>query len=278
MDLIALPAESLTVAMFLQAQHDAGLAVSTLQQRLAGIKAIHQAQQLPSPTDASVVREAMKGIRRLNRARVPDAKEAATDSVIREMLAHIDTSTLLGKRDRALLLYGYGGALRRSELMGIDVEHIKTTEQGHLLTIPFAKSDQEGAGQTVAILSRLASPLCPIQAMKQWLRASKIKEGPVFRRFFRGDRMGDARLNPKAVERLVKELAYRLRLDADRFAAHSLRSGFITSAVAAGARWDKVMTHARHRKFDTTLDYIDDREKFVDHPGEGLLDAGSDTQ
>lgn len=272
LNLVALPAEPLTVAMFLADQFDKGLALSTLIQRVAAIRAVHVGQGYASPTESQIVKDKLRGLRKIKRSDTLNTKAAATDDVIEQMLATIDLRTNLGQRDRALLLYGYAAALRRSELIGIDVEHIEPTRQGQLLMIPYSKADQAGKGQRVAVLRRAGSLLCPVSAMESWLKASGVQEGPVFRRFFRGDSMSDTRLSDKAVERLVKELAYRARLDSERFAGHSLRRGFITSAVETGARWEKIRDHARHASLSSTAGYMEIRDKFADHAGEGLDD------
>ena len=270
MRLIALPAEPMTVALFLADQYQNNLSVSTLSQRIAAIRSMHLGNDYLSPTDSEFVKDKMKGFRNLKGTKQSAPKDPATEDIIIAMLDAIDTSTLLGMRDRALLLYGYAGALRRSELVGIDVEHIKPVPLGHELTIPRSKGDQQAKGQKIGVMARSGSPLCPTSAVDEWLKASGIQKGSVFRRFYKNDTLGATRLGDKTVERLVKELAFRIGLSMDRFAAHSLRSGFLTSAADSGARWDKLREHARHRRLDTTAGYIKSRELFDDHAGARL--------
>lgn len=276
--LSALPAAPDTVAMFIGAQADAGLAPATLAHRLAAIRLMHLGQGLPSPHNTLAVMEVMRGIRR-QRAKAgegPEKKAPAVDDVIKRMVDQLSTDTLRGKRDRALLLYGYAGALRRSELVGIDLSHIEAHERGHLLTIPLSKGDQEGRGQTIGILGQTDSPYCPVAALQSWIVSSRITSGAVFRRFYRSDVLSDKRLGDRAVADLIKESVYRLKdpsLDYHQFSGHSLRRGFLTSAGKNKADLLKMIAQSRHARVDTVLGYIDDPQRFENHAAEQLLKA-----
>jgi len=267
--LSALPAEPGTVVMFLAQEYDRGLARSTIEQRLAAIRFVHIEKGLPSPHDSTIVKNQMAGIKQLTKD-IPLGKKApATDDLIIDMVRSTDQSTLKGQRDRTVLLYGHAGAFRRSELVAIDVEHIERVSKGHLVTLPNSKGKQtEKKVVKVAILKQNDSTFCPVNAMEQWLSSSNIRSGAVFPRFYKSDRMSEKRMGDKTVERIVQESASMAGYKASEFAGHSLRSGFLTSAAERGARWDKLMGHARHKRFDTTAGYIVDRELFRDHPGE----------
>ncbi|MFK7853032.1 MAG: hypothetical protein AB8B79_02920 [Granulosicoccus sp.] len=127
------------------------------------------------------VEEVMRGLRRVRarEGRVANQKAPAVDALLKRMVDTLNLSTRRGLRDRALLLYGVAGALRRSELVGISVHHIESRERGHLLTIPFSKGDQEGKGQVIPILAQPDSPYCPVAALQAWLAVAKIREGAV---------------------------------------------------------------------------------------------------
>ena len=135
----SLPADPDTVAMFIAAQADKGRAVTTLEHRLAAIRLMHLGQGLPSPHNTLAVAEVMRGLRRVRakEGKVSNQKAPAVDALLKRMVDTLDLSTRSGLRDRALLLYGFAGALRRSELVAINVSHIEAHERGHLLTIPF---------------------------------------------------------------------------------------------------------------------------------------------
>jgi integrase len=152
-------------------------------------------------------------------------------------------------RDRALLLLGFAGAFRRSELVALDVADIEETETGLLVSIRHSKTDQEGQGVTIAIAR--GDVACPVKALREWLGAAGIEAGPLFRPINKGGRVAEARLTDRSVANIVKAYAARAGFDASTFSGHSLRSGFLTSAAAKGASIFKMMDVSRHRSVDT---------------------------
>jgi len=280
--LASLPAEPETVAMFIAAQADEGRAVATLEHRLAAIRLMHLGQGLPSPHNTLAVEEVMRGLRRVRakEGNVSKQKAPAVDALLKRMVDSIDLSKRRGLRDRALLLYGFAGALRRSELVGISVHHIEAHERGHLLTIPFSKGDQEGKGQVIPILAQPGSPYCPVAALQDWMAVVKVHEGAVFLRCYRNDAISDKRLGDRAVAEVIKDAVHRLHdttVRVEDYSGHSLRRGFLTSAGKEKADLLKLIAQSRHTRVDTVLGYIDDVEQFEHHAAEGLLLAISDT-
>src|SRR5262249_24428307 len=146
---------------------------------------------------------------------------------------------LAGKRDKAILLLGFALAARRSELVSLDVADIEECPEGLRVRIPKSKTDQEGAGATIAVCR--GSIACPVTAVLEWLAASGISEGPVFRSIRKGDHLTDRRLSAKTVCAIVKKHADKLGMNPKDFGAHSLRAGFLTSAAARGASVFKMM-------------------------------------
>jgi hypothetical protein len=138
--------------------------------------------------------------------------------------------------------------------------------------ITSSKTDQEGAGQVVAIPRVESSPYCPVQAVSDWLVAAEISTGPVFRSMHRGDTVGAARLTAQSVALIVKALAAKVGLEASRYAGHSLRSGFLTSAARNRASIFKMADQSRHRSLDVLREYVRNEERFEDHAAEGLLE------
>jgi integrase len=173
-----------------------------------------------------------------------------------------------GLRDRALLLTGFAGAFRRSELVALNIEDLEESEPGFKVTIRHRKTDQEGTGQTIAIVR--GSVACPVTALKAWLEAAGITTGPVFRSVKKGGAVG-ARLPAQSVADIVKAYAGRVGLDPALFAGHSMRSGFLTSAAKRGASIFKMMDQSRHRSVETLRGYVRDAEIFKGHAGAGLL-------
>ena len=273
-DLVALPAAPATVALFLAVEAERGRAPNTLQRRAAAIRLKHlRAKVTPSPTDAVEVTEVMAGIRR-DWGRPPNRKAAAVDEEIQRMVETVDLKTLQGLRDRALILAGFAGALRRSELAALDVEHLTVRAEGLEILIPHSKGDPEGQGQTIAILRVPGSPYCPVQALEDWRAAAGITTGAVFRRFYRGDTLGEKttdRLRAPSVALVVKALAEKVGLDADQYSGHSLRRGLLTSAARHRASIWKMVAQSRHRSLDTVRQYVADAARFEDHAAQGLL-------
>ena len=120
------------------------------------------------------------------------------------MVDALDVLTLSGLRDRAVLLLGFAGALRRSEIVALDVADLDRRDEGLLLTIRHSKTDQAGSGQTIAVPAQADSPYCPVAAVEHWTLAAGVRVGAVFRRFFRGDVPSPHRLSAQSVAAIVK--------------------------------------------------------------------------
>jgi site-specific recombinase XerD len=262
----ALPAAPETVAAYLATQASTSKA-STLGRRVAAIRYAHKLAGLAQPTDAEGVKATMRGIRRTyGSARV--RKAPAVAGKILGMVATVPDK-LAGLRDRALLLIGFGGALRRSELVALDVADIAETETGLLVTIRGSKTDQERAGVTIAIAR--GDIACPAKALREWLTAAGIESGAIFRPIDKAGTVRASRLTCRSVANIVKAYAERAGLDASVFSGHSLRAGFLTSAAGKGASIFKMMDVSRHKSVDTLRGYVRDAELFKDHAGAGLL-------
>jgi site-specific recombinase XerD len=176
---------------------------------------------------------------------------------------------LVGLRDRALLLIGFGGALRRSELVALDVADCVENEIGLLVTIRGSKTDQERAGATIAIAR--GDIACPVKALRTWLDAGGIDAGSIFRPINKAGTVRASRLTCRSVANIVKAYAGRAGFDARTFSGHSLRAGFLTSAAGKGASIFKMMDVSRHKSVDTLRGYVRDAELFKNHAGAGLL-------
>jgi site-specific recombinase XerD len=263
----ALPATAESVAAFLACEVQRGIRPSTIGRRVAAIRYAHKLADHPVPTDSEVVKATVRGIRR-TLGTAPHKKTPATaERIIAMALATGDG--LKGLRDRALLLLGFAGAFRRSELVALDCADIEESETGLKITIRHSKTDQEGEGATIAIVR--GSIACPVEALKAWRDAAAgITTGPIFRSIRKGGRVG-ARLSAQSVADIVKAHAENVGLDPALFAGHSLRAGFLTSAAKRGASIFKMMDQSRHKSVDTLRGYVRDAEIFKDHAGAGLL-------
>src|SRR6185295_8946823 len=189
----------------------------------------HKATGLESPTTAGIVKNTMKGIRR-TLGTAPAQKAAALTDDIRAMILVADPG-LIGLRDRALILLGFAGAFRRSELVGLDVEDCVFGNDGLTVTLRRSKTDQQGAGRKIGIPYGANPETCPVRTVQGWIEQAAITAGPLFRPINRHRQVLQGRLSGIDVARVVKKLAERAGLDAGKYAGHSLRSGHATSAA-----------------------------------------------
>ncbi len=263
----ALPAQSETVAAFLAAEANRGAKTSTIGRRLAAIRYAHKLAGYEPPTNSEAVKATLRGIRRTSGS-APVRKAPATADKVLAMVGKADTD-IKGLRDRALLLLGFAGAFRRSELVALDVADLQFCDSGLRVAIRMSKTDQEGLGTTIAIAR--GSIACPVNAVRAWIQSAGIVDGPLFRPVTRTGNVSVRRLSARAVAELVKCYARRAGLRAADFSGHSLRSGFLTSAAARGASIFKMMDVSRHKSIDTLRGYVRDAEMFQNHAGKGLL-------
>lgn len=267
-NLSPLPAHHETIAAFLADQAKNGIKVSTLNRRIAAIKAHHGAKGLDSPTSHPYVKVMLKGIKRTIGA-AQNKKAPIIAGRLEKMVAFCDTSELRGLRDRAILLIGFAGAFRRSEIVALNFEDLERTPEGIKITIRKSKTDQEGLGQTIAIIN--GSIFRVVDALYDWLKAACITEGAIFTRIRKGDKMTKERLTAETIYNLVKNYASMAGLTLTDFSPHSLRSGFITQAAMSGANLIKTMEVSRHRDPKTVMGYIREANLFEDHAGEKFL-------
>lgn len=233
--------------------------VATVARRLAAIGQAHVALGLPSPTADPAIGVLMRGIRRHNGVAQRQAKP-----LTRKLLRHIVRSMgadLLACRDRALLLLGFAGAFRRSELVALDVEDLDWSKAGLLVTVRRSKTDQEQRGRTVAIPA-VSGPSCPVTALQRWLQSAGIIEGPVFRRFDVHGKLTANRLQSAFVSHVVKSRLKAIGIDATTYSAHSLRAGLVTEAARAGVPGWKIRQQTGHRSETTLARYIRDAQLF----------------
>jgi integrase len=215
---------------------------------------------MDTPTGSAKVRLVMAGIRRT----LGTAQEAKTPILVddlRRMLAGLP-GNLLGVRDRVLLLIGFCGAFRRSELVALDAADVAVTRDGLVVSIRRSKTDQEGEGRKIGIPYASHVETCPVRSLQDWLEKSSITAGPLFRPIDRFGRMASIRLSGAAVGEIVKRYAAAVGLDATEFAGHSLRSGLATSAAAAGASERSIMRQTGHRSEKMVRRYIKDGSLF----------------
>ena len=228
--------------------------LNTLARRLAAISQKHQQAGFESPTRNWTVKQFLQGLRRETGV-APVRKRPLLVPDLKRILADLPAS-LLGRRDRALLLLGFTGAFRRSELVALDAGDLEETAEGLIVTIRRGKTDQEGQGRKAGIPRGSDRGTCPVRAVEEWRKAARIDSGPLFRVMNRHGQVLEKRLSPEGVAIVVKRWVEKLGHNPAVFGGHSLRAGLATSAAAAGKSERAIMNQTGHRSVTTVRRYI----------------------
>jgi site-specific recombinase XerD len=262
-----LPAAPGTVAGYLVELADAAddrspRRIATLRRRLAAISEAHRMANAPNPTGDALVRETMAGLRRVLGV-APTRKRGITTGDVRAAVMALGERPI-DRRDRALLLLGFAGGFRRSELVGLDVDDLEDHPDGLLVHLRRSKTDPEGVGRRVEIAYGQADATCPVRATRRWIDTAGITSGPVLRPVDRHGHIADERLRPQAVARIVQKHMMRLGHPTSEYSGHSLRRGMASTAARNGAPERTIMRATGHTSTETVRSYISDAEIFTD--------------
>ena len=251
-----MPASSETVGAYLAAT-GLGYALPTLRRRVAAIARAHRIAKQPLDTKHPAIRETLRGIARTHGE--PARRSAALTTPEIRRLIEVCSDDLAGIRDRALILIGFAGALRRSELVGLDDAHVRPTPTGLRLMIPRSKTDTAGEGAEVGITCGSQADTCPVRALHAWLGAAAITDGPIFRRVTQWGTVGTQRLHPDAVRQILTRWAVAAGITGtllEPVTPHGMRAGFVTTAYRNGVSDEEIMGHTRHRSLTTMRSYV----------------------
>lgn len=252
----AMPAAPEVIGAYLAAAGE-GYALPTLRRRVAAIARACRIVGHPLDTKHPAIRETLRGIGRKHG--VPTRRSAAlTTNEVRKLAAACG-STLAGTRDRALVLIGFAGALRRSELVGLSVADVTWAPDGVVILIPRSKTDAQGEGARIAISRGNSPETCPVAALEAWLTGSGIIDGPIFRKVNRGGVVEAARLTPGAVRTILLKRASAAGVKGtwdEPVSPHGLRAGFVTTAYRNGVSDEEIMGHTRHRSVAVMRSYV----------------------
>jgi integrase len=268
---IPVPAAPATVGAYLASLAETH-APTTIRRRLSALGKMHRFNDLAWNPAHRDIQGPLQGALRLHGRPVKKAA-ALSLAMLRQILLTCD-QTARGRRDRALLLFGFAGALRRSELVALHVEDVAIVPGGLRLRIKRGKTDQAGQGAEIGLPRGRYVETCPVRAFAAWQAVAKRRAGPLFRKISTGDGIGAAALHPDAVRHI---LARRVQMAGiavegfDRLSAHALRVGFITAAYDKGVRDEDIMRHTRHRDLRTMRGYVQ-RAGLVTESPAGQLD------
>ncbi len=268
---VPVPAAPSTVGAYLASLAESH-APTTIRRRLSAIGKMHRFNDLPWNPAHRDIQGPLQGVLREHGRPVQKAA-ALTLAMLRQLVATCDPS-VRGRRDRAMLLIGFAGAMRRSELVSLRVEDVTASANGLRIRIRRGKTDAAGQGTEIGLPRGKHAETCPVRAFEAWQDVAKRKAGPLFRRISTGGTIGDAALHPDAVRRILAHHVGMAGLSVEgfeRLSAHALRVGFITEAYNKGVRDEDIMRHSRHRDLRTMRGYVQ-RAGLVTESPAGLID------
>lgn len=251
---VPLPADEAAVASFLQSRIDAGDSFSTINVKRSAIATHHRDANVDDPTTSNRVRRLLREARSQSKDNGQKIAAPITRDVLMRMVENCEHDTIPGIRDRAVLLLGFACALRRSELVALDVADLQLTAAELRVRIRKSKTDQAGAGAEI-VVPAIGGDICPVAAVHAWLDVAAINSGPIFRRLTRYGLATSARLTPQAVALIVKRRSSGIGLDEVSFSGHSLRAGFCTQAVLSNVPDELAMAVTRHKHRGSYLEY-----------------------
>lgn len=253
-----IPASPEVVAEYL-AKFAGVLSIATLQHRLIAIHQAHVDKGFDSPVKDRLVKRTMQGIRRTFGVAQRRVRALVKDDLLELLVMVNKQKSLKAARDKAILLIGFAGAFRRSELVALTVADITPHAHGIELLIRRSKTDQEGEGRTVFIPLAKSEERCPVIALQRWLKLSGISAGPLFRPINRHDTVtSDLALTPQSVALIVKSAVEGSKgLDAAKLVSgHSLRAGFVTEAATVGLQTSAIMGQTGHKSMEMVFRYV----------------------
>jgi site-specific recombinase XerD len=246
----------------------------TLARRLIALKQWHTYQGFDDPTTHPLIAKTFIGIKRLQAKPVNKAPVLTLPDLHRIVMTMLADTSLTACRDNALLQLGFFAGLRRSELVAIEIQHLKCRPEGIDLLIPSSKTDPLHQGQLIGIPYG-KTPLCPVTAIQQWLARADIQQGPLFRQIKHPHHLQANALNARSVNLIIKKRAHEAHLpQAAAYSGHSLRRGMATSASLAGATESAIMRQGRWKSRSSVFEYIDATDRFKDNIVNTLLKPG----
>jgi len=259
----SLPSEPKIVSLYLT-HLSKNSKISTLRRRLVSISMVHKLKGHYLDTKHPIIVENLMGIKRV-KGSIQKGKKPILISHLKSIINVINEQKIEDikkSRDKAIILIGFGGGFRRSELISIDYEDLEFVAEGVKINVRRSKTDQFGEGMIKGLPHFTNENYCPVVNLKKWLEISKIKTGPIFRRFSKGLSLTEKRLTDQSVVLLIKEYLNLAGIENKNFAGHSLRSGFATVAAESGADERSIMSMTGHKTTQMVRRYIKEANIF----------------
>ena len=260
----ALPTEPKIVALYLTYLSGKDAKMSTLRRRLVSISMIHKLKGHYLDTKHPVIIENLMGIKRI-KGSVQRGKKPILINQLKAIINVINEEKIdeIKKiRDKTIILVGFGGGFRRTELISIDHEDLEFVPEGVKITIKRSKTDQFGEGMIKGLPYFSNQEFCPVVHLKKWLEISKIKNGSIFRRFIKGCSLSKNRLTDQSIVLLIKAYVNLAGIENKNYSGHSLRSGFATVSAESGADERSIMAMTGHKTTQMVRRYIKEANLF----------------
>jgi integrase len=252
-NLSSLPASAETISLYLGSL-GGSVSFSTIDSVIAAIEKAHKNKGVQISGSSELYRRVRKGIRRAHKEK-QSFKQAKALSIVELLLFCRQLShNIIDLRDKVIITTGFFGGLRRSEIIGLDVNHVEFTDKGVILHLLQTKTSDEV--EHVFLGKTKDASICPCNALQEWIQAAQPMTGPLIRSFIKGGKISDKRLTSHAISVLMKQYF------GDEYSGHSLRRGLITALAEKGIPIHKIQQHSRHKSADMVIRYIEKVDGF----------------
>jgi site-specific recombinase XerD len=238
--------------------------MSTLKRRLVSIGVIHRLKGYYLDTKHPSIIENIMGIKR-RKGSVQKGKKPILINNLKQIINSIDefnNQEIKKLRDRSIILIGFAGGFRRTELVSLDYDDLDIVTEGLKINLKRSKTDQFGEGSIKALPYFENSKYCPVLSIKNWIKYTNINSGPLFRRFAKGSKLTTSRLTDQTVALLIKKYLKLAGIENKDYSGHSLRSGFATSAAESGVEERSIMAMTGHKSTEMVRRYIKEANLF----------------
>ena len=259
-----LPSEPKIVSLYLTHLSTKNIKLSTIKRRLVSIGVIHKMKGHYLDTKHPIIIENLMGIKR-RKGIVQKGKKPILINDLKKIVDVINQQQIADikkLRDKSIILIGFSGGFRRNEIVSLDIEDLDFVFEGLKITVKRSKTDQFGEGMTKGLPYFENKIYCPVTTLQRWLNVSKIKKGPLFRRFSKGSKLTNSRLTDQTVALIIKQYLNFTNINSSNYSGHSLRSGFATSAAEAGAEERSIMAMTGHKSTEMVRRYIKEANLF----------------
>jgi site-specific recombinase XerD len=260
----SLPSEPKIVSIYLTHLSTKDAKMSTIKRRLVSIGVIHKLKGFYMDTKHPLIIENMMGIKR-RKGIIQKGKKPILINNLKSLINVIDKENndeMKKIRDRSIILIGFSGGFRRSEIVALNYDDLEFVQEGLKITLKKSKTDQFGEGSIKGLPYFDNSQYCPVISLEKWIKVSKIDSGPLFRRFSKGSKLSEKRLTDQTIALIIKKYLKLTGIDSKNYSGHSLRSGFATSAAESGAEERSIMAMTGHKSAEMVRRYIKEANLF----------------